>query len=122
MAGPYHAEISPWSAGLRARCPRCGQGKLFAGFLDTAPACTECGLDYTFIDSGDGPAVFVILIVGFLIVGAALVTEVKYQPPLWLHAIIWGPLIIGLSLGLLRPLKATMIALQYRNKAEEGRF
>lgn len=109
-------------AALLCRCPRCGRGRLFAGFLEPAPACEACGLDYRFVDSGDGPAVFVILIVGFVVVGAALVTEVKYQPPYWVHAVLWLPLILGLSLGLLRPLKALMIGLQYRHKAREGRL
>ena len=107
---------------LFCRCPRCGEGRLFAGFLEPAPCCEACDLDYRFIDAGDGPAVFVILLVGFVVVAAALVTEVKYQPPYWLHAMLWLPLILGLSLGLLRPLKALMIGLQYRHKAAEGRI
>lgn len=120
---PYSpAPVSPLSAGLRCRCPRCGRGRLFDGYLTTAPACEACGLDYKFIDAGDGPAVFVILIVGFLVVGAALVVEVKVRPPIWVHMSLWLPLILILSLGLLRPLKATLIALQYANKAREGRL
>lgn len=122
MAEPYYPPVSPFSAGLKCRCPRCGRGHLFKGYLDTAPACDACGLDFKFIDAGDGPAVFVILIVGFPVVGGALVVEVKYQPAMWIHALLWGPLVIGLSLGLLRPLKATLIALQYVNKAREGRL
>ncbi len=74
------------------------------------------------MDSADGPAVFVVLIAGAIVVTAALVVEVKYQPPYWLHAALWLPLIIGLSLGLLRPLKALMIALQYRHKAGNGQI
>lgn len=116
------APVSPLSAGLRCRCPRCGRGRLFDGYLTTAPACEACGLDYKFIDAGDGPAVFVILIVGFLVVGAALVVEVKVRPPIWVHMAIWLPMILILSLGLLRPLKATLIALQYAYKAREGRL
>lgn len=107
---------------LLGRCPRCGRGPLFERhLLKPAPRCTACGLDYRFVDSGDGPAVFVILIVGFVVVAGALVTEVKYSPPYWLHALLWLPLTVILSLGLLRPAKALMIALQYRHKAEEGR-
>lgn len=107
---------------LLCHCPRCGEGRLFAGFLTPAPRCEACDLDYRFVDSGDGPAVFVILVVGFVVVAAALVTEVKYQPPYWVHAALWLPLILGLSLGLLRPLKALMIGLQFRHKAREGRL
>ncbi len=106
---------------LLCRCPRCGEGRLFAGFLDPAPRCEACDLDYRFVDAGDGPAVFVILVVGFVVVAAALVTEVKYAPPYWVHAVLWVPMILILSLGLLRPLKAAMVGLQFRHRAREGR-
>ncbi|GAB4225834.1 MAG: DUF983 domain-containing protein [Methyloligellaceae bacterium] len=114
--------VSPYVAGLRGRCPRCGQGPLFDGFLHVAPACSVCELDYSFADSGDGPAVFIILIAGFILVAGALITEILYQPPYWVHAVVWGPLTVILCLGLMRPFKATLIALQYHNKAQEGRF
>ncbi len=101
-------------------CPRCGQGKLFDGFLTVKPACASCDLDYRFADSGDGPVVFVILIVGFIVVGAALWMEVNLNPPLWLHFLLWIPLAIVLSLGLTRMLKGILINLQYRNNARPG--
>ena len=113
---------SPLTTALGCRCPRCGQGKLFSGFLKSAPCCSNCGLDFKFIDSGDGPAVFIIMIVGFIVVGAAMVTEIKYMPPIWLHMVLWLPLTLILSLGMLRPLKALMIALQYKHNAQEGRL
>lgn len=113
---------SVFATGLACRCPRCGEGKLFAGFLDVKPACEVCGLDYAFADAGDGPAVFVILLAGFIVVGAALVVEFKYQPPFWLHALLWGPLVLLVTIGPLRPLKALLIALQYRNDAAPGRL
>lgn len=113
---------SPWSTGLAGRCPRCGEGALFEGFLTIRPACSACGLDYSFADSGDGPAVFVILIAGFIISGIALAVELRYEPPFWLHAVIFGPLILIVCLGLLRPMKGLMVALQYRNSAREGRL
>ncbi len=109
-------------AGLLARCPRCGSGKLFSGYLRLAPRCEVCKLDFGFADSGDGPAVFVILIAGFVVVAAALIVEVMYQPSYWVHAALWLPLTVVLCIGLLRPFKATLIALQYRHKAEEGRI
>jgi len=109
-------------AGLRCACPRCGRGKLFRGFLTLPPRCEACGLDYGFADSGDGPAVFIMFIAGFIVVGAALVTEVLYHPPYWVHAVLWLPLILIVTLGLLRPMKGLMIALQYHHKAEERRF
>ena len=80
--------------GLACRCPRCGKGKLYAGFLDLRPRCEACGLDYTFIDTGDGPAIFIIMIAGAVVVGCALIVEVKYQPPFWVHAALWLPLIL----------------------------
>ncbi|MGI9381620.1 MAG: DUF983 domain-containing protein [Methyloligellaceae bacterium] len=114
--------VSPFSSGIRGRCPRCGQGALFSGFLQTAPSCGVCRLDYGFADTGDGPAVFIMLIVGFIVVGAALTVEVLYQPPYWVHGILWLPLTAALCLGMLRPFKATLLALQYRNRAQEGRL
>jgi uncharacterized protein (DUF983 family) len=113
---------SPIAAGLACRCPRCGRGKLFQGFISLRPCCEACGLDYAFADAGDGPAVFVILIAGFIVVFAALVVEVVYQPPFWLHAVIWLPLILLTTLLPLRWLKGVLIALQYHHKAAEGRL
>jgi len=107
--------------GLACRCPRCGKGKLFQGFLELRPRCDVCGLDYAFADAGDGPAVFVILIAGFIVVGSALVVEFVYAPPLWLHAVLWLPLILATTLLPLRPMKGLMVALQYHHKAAEGR-
>ena len=105
------------AAGLRCRCPRCGKGKLFQGFLTLRPRCDACGLDYAFVDAGDGPAVFVILIAGVIVVVAALIIEVIYQPPFWLHAVLWLPLILLVTLAPLRPMKGLLIALQYHHKA-----
>ena len=115
-------KVSPWVAGLWCRCPRCGKGALFDGFLTPAKRCTVCGLDYSFADSGDGPAVFIMLIVGFVVTGGAVIVEALYSPPYWVHAALWLPLAIALPLLILRPFKATMIALQYANKAQEGRI
>lgn len=112
--------VDPVKAGITGCCPRCGQGKLFDGLLKIKPRCSACGLDYSFADSGDGPAVFVIMIIGFIVVGLALWTEINLNPPLWLHLILWIPLAVGLSLWLLRVLKALLIALQYRNNARQG--
>ncbi len=108
--------------GLRCKCPRCGQGGLFGGFLSLRPACAACGLDYAFTDAGDGPAVFVILLAGFIVVGCALVVEMRYQPPFWLHAALWGPLILAVTVLPLRPMKGLMIALQYHHRAAEGQI
>jgi len=111
----------PMGRGLRGRCPACGKGRLFQGFLTLRPACEHCGLDYGFADAGDGPAVFAILFGGAIVVFAALITEVVYQPPYWLHAMLWLPLILIVTLAPLRPIKGLLIALQYHHKAAEGR-
>jgi uncharacterized protein (DUF983 family) len=95
---------------------------LFQGFLGLRRACERCGLDFDFADSGDGPAVFVILIGGFIVVFAALITEVVYQPPYWVHAALWLPLVLLVTMAPLRPVKGLMIALQYHHKAQEGRL
>ena len=113
---------APIPTGLRGRCPRCGEGHLFKGFLSVRPSCEVCGLDYSRLDSADGPAFFVMSIVGIVVVGLALWLEIAYEPPIWVHALVAGSLSIGLSLLLVRPLKGLLIALQFSNKAEEGRF
>lgn len=122
MAHPTGSEPSPFSAGLNGRCPRCGEGRMFAGYLKVRPACAACGLDFSFADSADGPAVFIMLFAGFAILGGALWLDITYEPPIWVHLMIWLPLAAILCLALLRPMKGIAIALQYANKAEEGRL
>lgn len=108
-------------AGARGRCPRCGQGALFAGFLTVARRCNACGLSFTGHDAGDGPAVFGIFILGFVVVGLAVWLEAALEPPLWVHALVWIPVTIAASVGLLRPLKGMTIAAQYRFRSVEER-
>ena len=112
----------PVPTGIRGRCPRCGEGRLFAGFLTLSERCPVCGLDFDFADAADGPAFFVIMVLGFVIAAGALLLEVAYAPPLWLHAILWPPLVLVFSLGLLRPIKGVMIALQFVNQARSGQI
>jgi uncharacterized protein (DUF983 family) len=109
-------QVSPFQAGLQCRCPRCGQGALYSGVLTVRERCASCGLDLRAQDAGDGPAVFVILILGFFVVGMALLLEAKFEPPLWVHAVIWPFVIFGGAIVMLRMLKATLIALQYRDR------
>src|SRR4030088_1598571 len=108
--------------GLACKCPRCGKGSLYAGFLKLRPNCEACGLDYAFIDTGDGPAIFIIMIAGAIVVGCALIVEIKSQPPYWLHAVLWLPLILATTLLPLRAMKSLLIALQFHHKAAEGRL
>jgi len=113
---------SPFATGLACRCPRCGEGPLFSGFLKPVSRCESCGEDLSFAAATEGPAVFIILIVGFVIVGAAATVEALFHPPPFVHLLLWLPSTVILSLLLLRPLKATMVALQYHNRAGEGRL
>ena len=122
MSDSQPSPPSPFVAGLTARCPACGKGRLFQNFVALRPRCEVCGLDYGFADAGDGPAVFVIFIAGFIVVFAALIVEFMYKPPFWLHAALWLPLILLTTLAPLRPMKGVLIALQYHHKAEEGRL
>lgn len=114
--------VSAVGATLAGKCPRCGKGPLFKNVLELRASCEGCGLDYKFIDTGDGPAVFAIFILGFVVLGGALIAEFKFGVPLWGHIVLWGVLTPALALGMLRVLKATLIGLQYRNKAEQGRL
>ena len=119
MAEDWYPPVSPLAAGLGCKCPRCGRGRLFAGFLTVAEKCEACGLELAKHDSGDGPAVFIILILGFIVVGLALWVELRYEPPFWVHAVLWVPFIIVGALLMLRPFKATLIALQYKHRRED---
>ena len=103
-------------AALGCRCPRCGEGRLFSGLLDVRQACEACGLDLSAQDAGDGPAVFAILFLGMLVVGLAALVEIKFSPPIWVHLLLWAPLILIGAIVMLRPLKAGLIALQYRHR------
>jgi uncharacterized protein (DUF983 family) len=119
--GARHTPPGVVRAAVLGLCPRCGQGRLFRGLLSLAPTCTHCGLDFTRLGAGDGPAAFVILIVGAIVAGGALILEVTVRPPYWVHAVIWLPLIVVLSLALMRPLKAWLIVQTWRHRAEEHR-
>ena len=88
---------------------------MFAGLLSVRPACEVCGLDLSAQDAGDGPAVFVILILGLIVVGLAALVEIPFAPPIWVHLVLWTPLILGGAILMLRPLKAGLIALQYKH-------
>lgn len=112
---------NPFLAGARGRCPNCGEGPLFQGFLAVSPRCEACGFDLASADSGDGPAVFVILVAGFIVAFAALITEVAVHPPVWVHLVLWLPATLVICLALLRPTKGLLLASQFKNKASEAR-
>ena len=109
------AGVSPYAAGMRCRCPRCGVGQLYEGLLTVRARCESCGLDLRAQDSGDGAAAFVIFFVGALVVPLVMLVELRWSPPIWAH-VVWIPVILGLTVLLLRPTKATLIALQFRHR------
>ncbi len=119
MAEPATPSVAPLWAGLRCRCPRCGQGKLLDGLLDVAERCVECGLDFGPHDSGDGPAVFVIFILGAIVIPFVFALERLVEPPMWAHMVIWPPVVIVGAIALLRPMKSTLVALHYKNLRHE---
>lgn len=114
----------PARAGLMGRCPRCGKGHLFtsAAGLAVTPRCGVCDLDLSKSDTGDGPAVFVILILGMVLFGLALLIQFRFDPPLWLLLTVIAPVTLGATVGMLRPLKGLLIALHYCNRAGPGRL
>jgi uncharacterized protein (DUF983 family) len=118
------AETSPPAAeaALRGLCPRCGAKTLFRSVTGFAPRCRSCGLDFAAFNVGDGPAAFLILIVGALVTALAIVFELKVHPPFWVHILLWLPLTIGAVLLSLRIAKAALLVLEYRNSAREGRI
>jgi uncharacterized protein (DUF983 family) len=120
MSEEAYPPFSPLAAALLCRCPRCGKGRLYDGLLAVAPRCGACGLDLRAQDAGDGPAVFVVLILGGAVVALAILVEIVFVPPAWVHLVLWPPVIIGGAIALLRPLKAGLIALQYRHRALGG--
>lgn len=116
------APLSPYTTGIRGRCPRCGQGHLFNGFLTLKPSCEVCGLDYSFADPADGPAFFVICFACVPSVALAVWIEVMFQPPFWVHLLISLPVLLITCLLPLRPLKGWLVNSQYFYKAEQGKI
>ena len=116
MAGPTLAQVA-----LRGVCPRCGRGALFDGLTAFRPACPECGLDLSRFNVGDGPAAFLTLVLGALVVIAAIAVELTLHPPLWLHMLVWTPLTAIGVVWSLRLAKAALLASEYRNDAREHR-
>lgn len=128
MSGNDH-EVKAWSGsdgaaqprpfwralarGLGCRCPHCGEGRLFAGFLSVAPACEACGEDLSHQRADDAPPYFVIFITGHIVVPLSLSVEFNFAPPYWLHLVIWLPLTLILAIGLLRPVKGAVVAAQW---------
>jgi uncharacterized protein (DUF983 family) len=122
MAENYYPDISPLKTGLAGKCPRCGRGKLFDGYLGVAKSCANCGLSFAFADAGDGAAWFVMLFVCIAGVGSIIGVELAYSPPVWVHVMLAIPILVVLPLVLLRPVKGILICQQWKMKAQEGRL
>ena len=115
------AEPSPLKAAIAGDCPRCGARTLFDGWVSFAKRCRSCGLDFDSFNVGDGPAAFLIFIVGTIVVVAALVTDGAFSPPWWVH-LVWIPVTAALTIGGLRFSKAWLLGQEYRHRAREGRI
>ena len=122
MSEDVYPPQNPVVTGFLCRCPRCGKGPLLKGYLTIAEKCTACDLDLTFADTADGPAFFVMSIVGTLGMIGFMVFEFTVKPPFWVHLILTFPLIVAACVWMLRPAKGVMVAMQYRHKAKEARF
>jgi len=106
----------------RSKCPQCGKGKLFDGFLKLAPRCDVCGLDYSFADPADGPAFFVMMGMAIPVTALAVWIELAFEPPVWVHLVTTVPFLLLTCIPPLRFLKGALVASQYVNRAEEGRL
>lgn len=105
---------------LFARCPNCGEGALFEGVLSVAESCNECEQSFDFEDSGDGPTVFVIMILGFLMAGLMLYAEFALGFSWWMHLIVWTIFILVVGIWMLRFAKALLITIQFEKDAKQG--
>lgn len=117
-----YAPIDPTKAGLSGCCPRCGQGRLFSGMLKFKPACTNCGLDFAALEVGDGAVVFVVMIANVLVLGGALALENAFSPPVWVHVLLWPPVIVFVCVWLTRLIKGVLLAHQHARSANPGRL
>lgn len=115
-------EPAPLPAALKGLCPRCGAPGLFKGWLAFADRCGACGLDYSRFNVGDGPAALLVLLLGAIVVGAAITIQLTLAPPIWLQLILWVPVTIAAVIGALRVAKAALLGSEYRTAAREGRI
>jgi uncharacterized protein (DUF983 family) len=113
------ARISIWAAAVHCRCPRCGEGRLFDGLLSLRTKCSVCRLDFGNSDTGDAGAVILIMVLGAIVVGFAFWVEFRFSPPLWVHALLWPAVTIPLAVLLMRPMKAALVAAQFRHRSHE---
>ena len=117
----YTPQRSPVGMALRCACPRCGDGPLFTGLLTLRERCPNCDMDYSRLNADDGAAFFIIVVYSAIMIPLAIWVEFRFAPPLWLHVVIWTPVVFGGSIAMMRPLKAWLLGQQYRHKVyDEG--
>ena len=114
MTKPAKITDTWFMRGLRGRCPACGEGPLFRRFMKVADHCERCGEPFRYHRADDFPAYLVIVIVGHILVPAAMYVEIAYSPPYWVHGLLWLPLVVGLAVGLLQPIKGLIVAMQWQ--------
>jgi uncharacterized protein (DUF983 family) len=119
-ANPTKGQPGLAAAALFGLCPQCGARSLFGGIASFAPRCPACGLDYSRFNVGDGPAAFLIMVIGAAVMGLALWLEVSLAPPVWVHVVLWVPVVIGATLGGLRLTKAALLITEFRRNAREA--
>ncbi|MBN9466070.1 MAG: DUF983 domain-containing protein [Proteobacteria bacterium] len=117
-----YPRLSTLKTGLACRCPRCGKGALFKGYLTLRTECPECGLSYGFADPADGPAFFVMTAVGLVGMILLMAFDFIVHPPIWVHAVVTLPILVAMCMGCLRPFKAWLVAEQYVHKAAPPEF
>lgn len=122
MPDPLDTAPSIIQVALAGRCPKCGAQTLFSGWIKFADTCSACGLNFAQFNVGDGAAAFLIFIVGALVFAGIIIMELSYSPPWWVHLLIWVPVTLGLTVGLLRVSKAALLAAEHRNAAREGKI
>lgn len=120
--GKCWPRLEPVQTGVRGRCPRCGQGHIFQGFLKMRASCEVCGLDYSYADPADGPAIFVQLFACVPGVLFAILLEIYASPPFWMHLVLSLPILLAFTVLPLRPIKGWLVASQFYHKAGEGRL
>ncbi len=122
MKSNHFPDLDPVPTGIKGRCPRCGEGALFTGLLTVKESCSACRMDFDFEDSGDGPTVFIIMGMGFLVLGMVLIVELNYQPSVWVHVVVWPIVVLAIGLPALRIVKGVLIALQFKHDAAQGKI
>jgi len=116
----YYPRLSSVQTGLRCACPRCGQGKLFTGLLKIRDRCEVCDFDFGRLNADDGPAFFIIVLYSAIILPLAAWFQFAFEPPIWVHLVVWLPIIVVGAILLMRPFKAWLVAQQYKHNVDDA--